>query len=61
MNTYNVYYNRITTEVKADSLYQAKLHAINALKIPKSRQGLVAVLLVQLADGTPVVHSTAEF
>lgn len=43
-------------EVYADSLYDAKLQSIAALKVPKSKQGLLAVVLAE-KNGSPVVQT----
>lgn len=58
MNGYIAFFNRQRIEVYADTLHDAKQQAIQRLKVPKSKQGLVAVELaetnVQLdANGKP--------
>ena len=45
MKKYIVFYNNKKTEIIAESLYSAKLKAIDILNIPKSKQGLMAVSL----------------
>jgi hypothetical protein len=47
-------------ELRADNLYHAKIQAVAALKVPKTKQGLLAVVLAENPDGTPVIHSTAS-
>lgn len=56
MNGYIALYQDKKLELYADSLYDAKLKAIKELKVPKSKQGLMAVLLAEKA-GAPVMHT----
>lgn len=60
MNTYIAFYNKREIEIKADTLYNAKTAAINVLAIPKSKQGLLAVVLAE-KEGESVIHSTSQF
>lgn len=58
MNGYIAFFNRQRLEIYADTLADAKQQAIRRLKVPKSKQGLLAVELaetnVQLdANGKP--------
>lgn len=45
MRKYLAFYNSTSIEIEADSLYAAKLQAIKMLNLPKSKQGLLAVVL----------------
>jgi uncharacterized protein YbjQ (UPF0145 family) len=62
MNGYIAFFNGRRAEIYTDTLHQAKEEAIKRLKVPKSKQGLLAVELaetnVQLdANGKPT-HGT---
>ena len=59
MNGYLAFYNDKEIEIRAEGLYAAKLEAIKQLKVPKSKQGLLAVMLAE-KGGEPVVH-TSDF
>lgn len=59
MNGYVVFYNGKHIDVYADTLYAAKLKAIAELKVPKSKQGLLSVILAE-KDGVPVTHDGAS-
>lgn len=63
LHTYDAYYNNRHDEVKAPSLYAAKLKAIELFKPRKSQQHMVSVVLKQKADGTdiPLMSSNADF
>jgi len=52
MRTYQAFYNGKTVELQAESLYAAKLAAIRALNVPKSKQGLLAVVLADVPVAT---------
>lgn len=54
MNTYQCFYNGQTMEIKAQSLYAARVSATAVFKPPKSKQHMVSVVLVELADGTAI-------
>jgi len=58
MNTYQCFYNGKTTEVLAPSLYAAKVFAIKAFAAPKSKQHMISVVLVELANGTAINCAT---
>lgn len=58
MNGYVGFYAGKRIELHASSLYEAKVNVIAKLKVPKSKQGLVAVVLAE-KDGKTVTHSTA--
>lgn len=45
-------------EVYASSLYAAKKKAISDLRVPKSKIGLLSVILAEYPDGTQVVGAT---
>jgi hypothetical protein len=51
-------YNRKRFEVYADTKYEAQEKAIAHFKIPKSKQGLLSVLLAE-KDGEVVEQSTS--
>lgn len=59
MNGYIAFYNCKQIEIHAKSLYEAKVEALKQLKVPKSKQGLLAVVLAE-KDGKQVVHA-ADF
>lgn len=50
MNTYAYFYNGRQGEIEADSLYQAVQRAREYLRVPKSRRGLLSVLLTHRGD-----------
>jgi len=56
MNGYVCFYSDKQIEIHAKSLYEAKVEAIKQLKVPKSKQGLLAVVLAD-KDGKQVVHT----
>lgn len=56
MNGYIAFYDGLLIEIHAKSLYEAKVEAIKQLKVPKSKQGLLAVVLAE-KDGEQVVHT----
>lgn len=58
-NGYVAFYNGKRTEVHAESLYAAKLKAIEIFKPAKSKQHMVSVTLAEL-DGLPVTHIATE-
>ena len=62
MNNYGYvgFYNKQRVEVHASGMYEAKCKVIEHFKVPRSKQGLVAVMLAAKPDGTPVVHSPSE-
>lgn len=59
MNTYIFFYFGKQTEIKADTLYAAKLLAIAYFKAPKSKQHMIHGAIAE-RDGKEVVHSTAS-
>jgi hypothetical protein len=63
LHTYDAYFNDRTHVVKAESLYKAKLAAIEHFKPRKSNAHMVSVVLKQLADGReiPLMSSNADF
>lgn len=67
MHGFKAFYNDKTVDVYADSLYAAKLKAIEHFKPRKSQQHMVSVVLCEknvdpeTGKGTQVSHSTAEF
>ena len=56
---YIAYYNGQKKELVANDMYQAKLKAIELFKVPKSKQGLLAVVLAEV-EGKPVLQSGAS-
>ncbi len=59
MNGYICFYNSKQIEIRADSLYKAKLEAIKQFHPPKSKAHMVSVMLAE-KDNNTVVH-TADF
>ena len=57
-NGYIALFQGKKAEIYADSLYDAKLKAIEQLRVPKGKQGLLSVTLAE-KDGEEVSHSTA--
>lgn len=57
MNGYIAFFGGKQYEIYAESLYEAKTKAIKELKVPKSKQGLLAVALAE-KEGKQVIHST---
>ena len=58
MNTYIAMFNQKSIQIQADSQWDAVQSARNELKVPKSKIGLLSVVLLA-KDNNPVVHSTA--
>lgn len=58
-NGYIAVYKGRQITIRADSLYQAKLEAVERLKVPKSKQNMVSVVLAE-KGGEQVTH-TADF
>jgi hypothetical protein len=56
-NGYVAFFNGKRLEIRASSLYAAKLEAIKQFKAPKSKEHLVSVTLAELSNGQPVVHT----
>lgn len=59
MNIYKAFYNQKEIQIQADSQWDAVQLARKELKVPKSKFGLLSVILVA-KDNKPVVHSTAS-
>jgi hypothetical protein len=59
MNGYIFFYNGKRVELYADSLYDAKLKAVEHFKPPKSKQHMVHGALAEI-DGKPVVHTAVD-
>lgn len=57
MNVYVAMFDRKKIELYAESLYEAKLKALEHFKPSKSKQGLVSVHLVEV-KGEPVLQPT---
>lgn len=60
MNGYVAIYGSKQADIYADTLYNAKLKAIQHFKVPTSKRDLVSVMLARRADGSQVTHSTAS-
>jgi hypothetical protein len=56
MNNYGYvgFYNQQRVEVHAKGMWEAKEKVVRHFKVPKSKQGLVAVVLAERPDGTAV-------
>ena len=59
MNGYLAFYNNKKIEIYADCLGDAAEKARTELKVPKSKRGLLSVVLCE-KDGEQVTHSTSE-
>ena len=59
MNTYIAIFNQKEIQIQADSQWDAVQLARIELNIPKSRTGLLSVVLVA-KDNNPIVHSTTS-
>lgn len=59
MHIYKAFYNQKEIQIQADSQWDAVQLARKELKVPKSKFGLLSVILVA-KDNKPVVHSTAS-
>ena len=53
---YIAFYNGRQTEIKAASLYAAKLQAVTFFRVPKSKAHMVSVLLAE-TDGKQYTHT----
>ena len=60
LNGYIAMFQGKRLEIQTYTLYDAVVKAQVALKVPKSKRGLLAVMLAERRLGTPVVHSTAS-
>lgn len=56
---YIAFYQGKRIELHAASLYAAKLQAVKLFDVPKSKRGLISVMLKE-KNGQPVIHSTAS-
>lgn len=59
MHGYIGFYNGKRVEIYADSLYQAKLKALDHFKPPKSKVHMVSVVLAE-KDGEAVTHVAVD-
>jgi len=59
MNTYLAIYGHRRAEIKADALWPAVRLARAELKVPKSRQGLLSVVLIE--KGGEQVYQSTQF
>jgi hypothetical protein len=55
VNGYIAIYNNKQIDIHAESLYSAKLKAVAELRVPKSKQHMVSVMLAEI-DNKPVIH-----
>lgn len=60
LNGYIAFFNDKRMEIQTYTLYDAVQKATVAFKVPKSKRGLLAVMVAECPLGTPVVHSTAS-
>ncbi len=58
MNGYIAIYNGKQIEIRANTKLEAFEQAMKELKVPKSKRGLLAVVLAEV-NGKPVLQSTA--
>lgn len=56
MNGYVAFYNGQRLEVYANDLWSAKQQVIEKLKVPKTKQHMVSVLLAE-KDDQPITHT----
>lgn len=59
MNWYIAYFNGKRVEVEAETQWEAKKKVYKALKVPKSAQGYVAVMLAE-KNGETVTHIAVD-
>lgn len=59
MYGYIAFYNGKRHELRADSLYAAKMAAIAFFKPPKPKQHMVSVMLAE-KDGVEVIHTAVD-
>ena len=59
MNIYLAFYEGKKEKVQAKDMYSAVLEARGRLNVPKSKRGLLSVVLVNKA-GTEVIQSTSS-
>ncbi len=59
MNKYIAFYNQKQHIIDAGSLWEATQKAREFFRVPKSKQGLLAVELAEL-EGKEVLHNTAS-
>jgi hypothetical protein len=57
MHGYLAFYNGQRAEIRAASLYAAKLAAVAHFKVRKSREHMVSVVFAERADGPAVTHA----
>ena len=60
MHGYIAFFNGKRCEVRADSLYAAKLAAIATLKPRRSQEHMVSVVLAERGDGSQVTHTAVD-
>ena len=61
MNTYGIMFGNEEREIQATSLYAAAQQAEIIFKVPKSKRGLLVVMLLRKAgESADVVHDGAE-
>jgi len=50
MSKFEIFYNNQKKEIEAEGIYKAKLKAIEIFKVPKSKQGLIAIQSLQATE-----------
>ena len=58
-NGYIAFYNNKKIELFAESLYSAKLKAVAKMRVPKSKQHMVSVVLAEI-NNNPVIHIAVD-
>ena len=58
MHGYVVFYNGKRIEVHAETSYEAQKQAALLLKVPKSKQYMISVVLAERSDGSQATHHT---
>ena len=59
-HVYKAFYFNKEAIVSGISSYQAYIKAVDMFQAPKSKRHMVHVHIVQRADGSDVIHSTAS-
>jgi hypothetical protein len=60
MHGYIAFYQKRRIELRAASLLAAKTEACKQFRVRKSEEWKVAIVLAERADGSTVLHDTAE-
>lgn len=59
MATYKAFFNQKTLEIKSESLYGAKMQAVELFKATKKNHHMVSVVLCEV-EGKTITHNGAE-